>query len=463
MKLFWYLAAFFLFVILLLWIFQVVFMGGFYRTVTVNRLKKSAVQITSAALNGGDVGAAAYDAAERSGVCISVYCIKDGSGTQIAEAHVKNGCFIHTFISNADLNRIYSETGVSGGSLVTELLGNNSADGSSILYSYLSGGKDRAEYLILFNTEAFPVGAMSSTITVQLTLITTILLIGAGALAVVLSRKITRPVSGLCSEAEKLAGGVYDIGMPEGNILEINQLGEALIYAASELEKSDRMQKELIANVTHDLRTPLTMISGYSEVMRDIPGEMSAENMQVIIDESARLSALVNDVLELSKAQRGTMELNPKRFCITEAIREETRRYGEMLKVHGYNVEYESDGISAITEGDETKLMQAFCNLLNNAVNFTGDDKHVIVRQTVRDGVCRTEVIDSGAGIAVGELENIWGRYYRARDFQKKGIPGTGLGLSIVKQIMLAHGASFGVASTPGKGSMFWFEVKVCS
>ena len=438
-------------------------MGGFYRTVTLNCLKKSAVQITAAAMNGGDVGAAAYDAAERSGVCVSVYRIKNGSGTQIAEAHVKNGCFIHTFISNDDLNSIYNETGVSGGSLVTELFGDYSADGSSILYSSLSGGGENAEYMVLFNTESFPVGAMSSTITVQLTLITTILLIGAGALAIVLSRKITRPVSGLCSEAKKLAGGGYDIVMPEGNILEINQLGEALSYAASELEKSDIMQKELIANITHDLRTPLTMISGYSEVMRDIPGEMNVENMQVIIDESARLSALVNDVLELSRAQRGAMELHLKHFCITDAVREETRRYGEMLRGRGYTIQYESDGVGAVIDGDETKLMQAFCNLLNNAVNFTGEDKLVTVRQTVRDGVCRTEVIDSGAGISADELENIWDRYYRARDFQKKGIPGTGLGLSIVKQIMLMHGASFGVASTPGQGSTFWLEVRVCS
>lgn len=460
MKLFWYLAVFFMFIILLLWVFQVALMDSFYRGITLRDMKKNAAQITSVIYGGGDISAAAYRAAEASDACVSVYMIKDGTGKSISEAHLRNGCFIHGIVSGEALNQIYSETKSEDGSLSRELMLDDREDGGAFLYSRIAehGG---TEYLILFNAEIIPVNAVSSTITAQLLLITVILIVGAGILAVVISRKITRPVSELSREANELAGGDYRVSFEAGEIEELNRLGEALGYAAGELEKSDIMRRELIANITHDLRTPLTMISGYSEVMRDIPGEVTPENIQVIIDEAARLSALVNDVLEVSRAQNGAVKLRRSVFSITDAVKRETERYGELLGCKGYKVFYESDGACAETDGDETKLMQAFCNLLNNAVNFTGEDKTVTVRQSVHDGVCRTEVTDSGVGIPRDELKNIWDRYYRARDRHNKGVPGSGLGLAIVKQIMLLHDASFGVDSTEGCGSTFWFEVRL--
>ncbi len=458
MKLFWLLAVFFLFVIMLLWVFQVVLMNSFYQSVTAGKMNKSTDKIVSVIKNGGDIRTAVYDAATNSGACVSVYMIKNGTGVKIADAHVKNGCFVHDLISSGDLGRIYAETEEKGGSMVENA--GEVEDGGDILCSNIVSDKG-ADYMLILSTESFPAGAMASTVTIQLSLITVILLMGAGVLAIVISRKITRPVSQLCSEAEKLAVGDYSIDFSDGSVAEMNRLGETLRYAASELERSDRMQKELIANITHDLRTPLTMISGYSEVMRDIPGEVTPENIQVIIDESARLSALVNDVLEVSKAQNKAMMLKPAKFCISDAVRETVNRYGVMLKAKGYSVVYESDAVEVMTNGDETKLMQALCNLINNAVNFTGDDKRVTVRLSVRDGLCRVEVSDTGKGIPADELESIWDRYYRARDFQNKGIAGSGLGLSIVKHIMILHGASFGVESTIGVGSTFWFEVKI--
>ncbi len=461
MKLFWYLAAFFLFVIALLWIFQVLFMDVFYRSVTAGQMKKDSKRLEAVIAAGGDIDSVSYDVSIDSGVCISVYKIKDGSGSVVSEAHAKNGCFIHGLVSGDVLNRIYNEVEAAGGRYSAELFDDERSQvNGSILYASLTA-KDEVEYLLLFNTEAFPVGSTAATITVQLSLITVILIIGAAVLAAVISRKITRPVSELSREAEELAVGDYKVTFTESGIEELNRLGETLGYAAAELEKSDMMRRELVANVTHDLRTPLTLISGYSEIMRDIPGEVTAENLQVIIDESARLSALVSDVMEVSKAQSGNLELNRTEFSLTDAVRHTTQRYAEMLKGQGYTVVYESDGNPVRIVGDETKLLQAFCNLLNNAVHFTGDDKVVAVRQYVRDGVCHTEVTDHGAGIPEDQLEIIWDRYYRARDRHTKGVPGSGLGLSIVKQVMLLHDFTFGVTSTIGVGSTFWFETKV--
>lgn len=460
MKMFWILTAFVLFAILVLWVLQVVLMDNFYQVVATEKMNKSCDMIAGVIADGGDVRSAAYSAAEESGACVSVYMIKNGSGIKIADAHVKNGCYVHDLISSGDLGRIYGEAVKGGDSYVGNAGGTDIASGGgSILCADVIGDKG-AEYMLLLSTESFPMGTMATTVTVQLSIITVLLLMGAGVLAVVISRKITRPVSELCDEAERLAARDYGVSFSGGDIEEINRLGDTIGYAAAELERSDRMQKELIANITHDLRTPLTMISGYSEVMRDIPGEVTPENIQVIIDESARLSALVNDVLEVSRAQSRTMMLNPVRFCISDAVEDVVNRYGVMLKNKGYSISYESSDTGVMTFGDETKLIQALCNLINNAVNFTGDDKKVFVRLSVSEGFCRIEVSDTGCGIPADELESIWDRYYRARDFQNKGIAGSGLGLSIVKHIMLLHDASFGVRSVVGAGSTFWFEVK---
>ncbi len=460
MKLFWLLAGFVLFAILILWVLQVVLMDNFYQAVATGKMDKSNDRIINVIKHGGDVKSAAYSAAEESDACVSVYMIKNGSGMKIADAHIKNGCYVHDLVSNTELSRIYAETVNEGGTRVINVGVNAMTNvGTSIFYSSVIEDKG-VDYMILLSAESFPVGTMASTVTVQLSIITVLLLMGAGFFAIVISRKITRPVSELCREAERLAARDYSVSFSGGDIEEINRLGETMSYAATELERSDRMQKELIANITHDLRTPLTMISGYSEVMRDIPGEITPENIQVIIDESARLSSLVNDVLEVSKAQSHTMELNPVRFCISDAVESVVNRYGVMLKDKGYSISYESSEKDVMVFGDETKLLQALCNLINNAVNFTGEDKCVSVKLYVTDGICRIDVSDTGRGIPADELESIWDRYYRARDFHNKGIAGSGLGLSIVKHIMLLHDASFGVRSTIGAGSTFWFEVK---
>ena len=460
-KLFWYLAVFFLFIIALLWVCQVVFMNDFYRAVTVSHMKRDAGRIETVLKNGGNPDSAVYDASMGSAVCVSVYEIKDGRGKLVSQAHVKNGCRVHGSMSKEWLNDEYAKTRGAGGKNLVEAYGEvDEYYTGYLLYTVIAESGDRSYYIIM-DADAYLSDSTAATVTVQLTMITVILLIGAAIFAIVISRKITRPVSELSREAEELAVGDYKVSFTRSDIEELNRLGGALDYAATELERSSVMKQELIANITHDLRTPLTMISGYSELMRDIPGEVTPENLQVIIDESARLSALVSDVLEVSKAQNGALSLNLTQFCITDAVKNIVVRYNEMMRGRGYSVEFESDGASVMTKGDETKLMQAFCNLLGNALNFTGECGRVTVKQIIRDNMCRIEVTDFGMGIPADELQSIWDRYYRARDRHNKGVPGSGLGLSIVKHIMLAHDISFGVSSTPDVGSTFWFEVEI--
>ena len=210
--------------------------------------------------------------------------------------------------------------------------------------------------------------------------------------------------------------------------------------------------------MSHDLRTPLTLISGYAEVMRDIPGEMNSENMDIIVDEANMLSHLVNDMLDASKLTDGAVRIEPAPFSLTEALSETVSRYSKLKGAEGFDITLDADR-DAVVAADRARILQVVFNLLNNAVNYTGDDKKVTVRQTAGGSSCRVEITDTGDGIPEEDLPFIWDRYFKSREFHKRTREGTGLGLSIVKNLLMLHGAPFGVISEKGKGTTFWFEL----
>lgn len=236
-------------------------------------------------------------------------------------------------------------------------------------------------------------------------------------------------------------------------------MSATLNYTVNELTKSERLQRELIANVSHDLRTPLTMITAYAEVMRDLPGENTPENVQVIIDEAKRLTGLVNDLLDISKLQAGVSEIKMAEYNLTNGVKAVMDRYAKLVEQQGYKIIFCYDQ-EVWVEADEFKIYQVLYNLVNNAVNYTGEDKTVTVSQVVNGGIVRIEVRDTGEGIAQDQLENVWDRYYKIDKNHKRAVMGTGLGLSIVKNILKQHDARYGVKSKPGQGSTFWFELK---
>jgi signal transduction histidine kinase len=204
------------------------------------------------------------------------------------------------------------------------------------------------------------------------------------------------------------------------------------------------------------------MIVGYSEVMRDIPGENTPENVQVIIDETERLSQLVNDLLDLSKLQAGTRLPTLETLNLTDLIQSTLLRYEKLTQKDGYRIEYQGQA-SVNIRADRTMLLQVLYNLINNAINYTGEDKLVRVTQTLNSNGTRVRVsvIDSGVGIPQEQIPLIWDRYYKIDKVHRRAMIGTGLGLSIVKQVLEAHHTTYGVESKLGCGSTFWFEMPV--
>lgn len=336
-------------------------------------------------------------------------------------------------------------------------IGNDMAE--SVIYVRVVDMGD-SKNVIMINSVLTPVDATVSTLKAELKIISVILVLIAFVLAFALSKSISKSIIKINDEAKKLAEGDYSVNFNSKDYMEVAELSDTLNYAASELGKADSFQKELIANVSHDLRTPLTMIKGYAEVMRDIPGENTSENVQVIIDETERLSGLVNDMLDISKLKAGTISIQPQDYNITASIRHVLERYNKLREVDGFTIDFVYDREVEIY-ADEQKMYQVLYNLINNAINYTGEDKKVTVTQKVMDNILRIEVKDTGQGVKQEDIPYVWDRYYKDSSAHKRAIQGTGLGLSIVKNVLELHGAKYGVFSTQLQGATFWFEIAI--
>lgn len=465
--------------LLILWLFQTVYLDTFYKKIKTNELESALSHVETMSVDE-DFSQAVETIAESYDVCILV---TDFEGKTLFSADKNMNCAIHK-LPTEELVRIMKKAGDGEVIKIKNNIGlsfdkdiNNkdkrpnrfedkmnmppNDEYESLMLVKIITLNDGTQCAAFLNSIISPVSATVYTLRIQLIYISVIMVVIALVMAVVIAVKVSRPIININNSAKKMARGDYNIKYDVGSYKEISELSKTLNYTVSELKKTEDLQHELIANVSHDLRTPLTMITAYSEVMRDIPGENSPENVQVIIDEANRLTNLVNDMLDISKLQAGVDTLNAREYNLTSGIKSVIDRYAKLVEQDGYKVIFKYKEEDIMVRADEFKIYQVLYNLVNNAINYTGPDKTVTIKQIVNGEIVRIEVTDTGDGIAEEELANVWERYYKADKKHKREVMGTGLGLSIVKNILKLHDAKYGVLSKVGEGSTFWFELKI--
>lgn len=453
-KLLIYLSAFAAVILVAIWLLNIVFLDDIYGVIKKSQVT-GAAELICEALEEGAGEEAVYSIADEKNVCVSVYKIRNGVGKAFATAHVNSFCRIHKGAADTVISDIYEKA--EDGQFYEVIPSEEEELPDSALCAAVTDGED-CRFLTVISTEIEPVGATLTTLRYLFVWITVFVVAVSVVMAYIISKSITRPVIEMNETAKKLAVGNYDVNFCGDGFLETAELAGTLNYAASELGRMDAMQKELIANISHDLRTPLTTIMGFTEIMRDIPGENTPENMQVVIDETRRLSDLVSDMLDVSRLTAGTRKPQLECFSLSKVISETLERYNTLREREGYKFIFTAEE-DAVVNADKTLILQVVYNLINNAVNYCGEDKTVEVDLSVNEKVARVSVTDRGEGIAPEKLPLIWDRYYKAGGYHKRAVLGTGLGLSIVKNALILHGADFGVYSTVGSGSTFWFEL----
>jgi signal transduction histidine kinase len=380
---------------------------------------------------------------------------------ETTEADVESTPHLPASVYRAEIENLYKELVASGQNSFTKNVTDPDTRLITLEYAaFLTSSAGDRNVLYIFS----PLYPMQSTIDIlqnQLIYISIIAMVLAFLISFFISRRISGPIENITKSAEKLGEGEYGIVFDGGHYSEISKLADTLTYTSLELAKSDNLQKDVIANVSHDLRTPLTMITSYAEMIHDLSGSDPKKrnaHLQVIIDEAERLNKLVTDFLEISRMQSGVQEITLTLFSLKELIENTLQSYTGFVEKEGFKLVFISSGKGMI-RADEGRIKQVIDNLVTNAFKYNGRDRTVEVKMFDEEGYVRCEVSDHGIGIPKKDLKYIWERYYRASSNYKR-TNSTGLGLSIVKQILLLHGANFGVESALKKGSTFWFEIR---
>lgn len=345
---------------------------------------------------------------------------------------------------------------------VTLILEEKNTDRQTWVYAgYIDETKEKTLFVV---SPLYPVSSTIQILKQQLIYIALLSFAVAALFAFITSKRISQPIERISSQANRLAIGNYGVEFDENyRYEEIRNLSKTLNRASVEIDKSLELQKDLLANISHDLKTPLTMIKSYAEMIRDLSGDIPQKrnnHLQVIIDESDRLNNLVNDILILSSAQAGTLNLDIAAFSIEGLFKSVIQTYDILRERAGFNIMFNCRQ-DVMVLGDESRIKQVASNLLTNAIKYGGEDKMIFVNVKKWGKRVHCEIVDHGKGIKADELPYIWERYYKSSTNHVRKAKGSGIGLSIVKEILSAHNARFGVESKVDKGTTFWFELEV--
>lgn len=446
-----YLSLFSIFILLLFWELQMVFLDVLYEKYQIKDMNNMAKEIYAA--DSSSLRLLLNELVYNNSVCIE-HLSSDGVSTLYNDK--STGCLLGK--RNSNLSEYKNELIESGEELKAIKFVNPDYESEALLYGIKV---NKGEYVFLFSMLS-DVNSNSMAIKGQLIYITLLVIIFAILISMFLSKMISKPIEQITAKSKQLANGEYNVVFDKNGILEIDELADTLNYLESEVSKTDEYRRDLMANVSHDLKTPLTMIKAYAEMIRDISykdKEKMDKHLEVIISETDRLNILVGDILTLSKLQANADILNIDTFDLCEEVREILKKYEIMKETENYNFIVNMPE-KALIRADKNKINQVIYNLINNAMNYTGNDKNVWINIIENKKDYLVEIKDSGKGIDKEHLEHIWERYYKHEKNHQRNVIGTGLGLSIVKNILESHDFEYGVKSIKNKGTTFYFKVK---
>jgi signal transduction histidine kinase len=291
-----------------------------------------------------------------------------------------------------------------------------------------------------------------------------------------LARAVAHPVRRVSEASKQVAGGDLSVRLPEQGPAEVHDLAASFNEMAASLERSkheleeqnrqlresERLRSELISVISHEVRTPLACVLGYTSLLQTRPVEEATrqEYLSIIADEARRLEGLVGDLVDVKRIEQGRLELEPESFDLGALVAEQVRIFRGRSERH--TIQLDAAGSPLVVRADRSRLAQVIANLLGNAVKYSPEGGVVEVRAAVRNGNACVSVRDHGIGIPKVDRPRIFTKFFRG----SKGLGGTGgmgLGLAVSREIVEAHGGRMDFESEVGRGSIFWFEVSVNS
>lgn len=443
-------VGFAIIIISLLWFFQVHFFHINYEKYQVNIIKQSAEKIKNTSLDNLDD--TLEEIAYENDICVQYFGDK---GTK--NYNTKNKmCMLE---NSNNMTTKFKFDLLKEENQFVKLEGLNGH--KSIIYALDLGNN---KYVFL-NTTLEDLSAATTLLKNQMIYISIFIIFLAIVLAIFISKQFNKPILRITDKAKEMSKGNYDLEFDDSSIEELRELSSVLSVAASEMQETDELRRDLLANVSHDLKTPLTMIKAYAEKVRDISyKEASKRNkdLSVIIEESDRLNMLVNDLVEMSKIDQRKSTVKLTKYDLKDQITEVMKRYDLVQEKEGYTINVNMPDVDLLVKLDRRKMDQVFYNLINNALEHSGDDKLVEVDIKLRRDIITVKIKNYGKPIKKEEIPLVWNRYYTKEKNHKRNTIGTGIGLSIVKDVFEMHDIKYGVESDEKNGTIFSFVLDKC-
>jgi len=293
----------------------------------------------------------------------------------------------------------------------------------------------------------------------------------AAVLSLIIVKTMLEPIQGMTRAAEEMAGGDFSRKIEVQSEDELGILAETFNDMASQLEatleeirRSESMRREFVADVSHELRTPITSIKSYSETLAenpDIPDDMKTEFLRVIVNESDRMTKIVQDLLELSRFDSGASKLSIEEFDIEKSIRDVYAAILIEARKRGHDMELELEWQLPHIRGDRARIEQVIMNIVMNAVKYTPDGGRIDITAGAVGPDVYIKVSDNGTGIPKEDLPRLFDRFYRVDKARSRESGGTGLGLAIAKEIISMHGGDIMVESEVGEGTTFTIKLPI--
>ena len=316
------------------------------------------------------------------------------------------------------------------------------------------------KYTIVVSTNLARTEGIVSIVRSQLQTASILGIILSVIIATIMSHWFMSPLLKLSAATKEVAKGNYDVKVEIANKDEFGQLASDFNLMTEEIQHSHELQRDLIANISHDLRTPLTIIKGYAESIKDITGDskdIRDQQLTTIIEETDRLSQMVGSVMEYTKLSQSTYKLNIVQFDIADMCQDIVEMYNYKAIKDGKSISYAGPE-QIYVFADAALIERVIHNFVSNALVHTPPETRVGVAINVTDeGKVKVSVYDSGQGIRQEDIPHLFDKYYRAR--KDEGRTGSGLGLAIVKSILENHNFQYGVESREGLGTEFWFII----
>ncbi len=442
-----YFSVFIAIILLALWAIQIQFLQVFYERNVIEKIDTVAEEIKA---NKNNLDVLLQEYAYSNDMCIEYY----HDTVEIDYNLKKNNCILRDY--SYEIAKYKAE--LINNQKDYMILYAKKTNIKSILYAVNLGNSN----YVFLNATLEDMNSATALLKKQLIYLILILILASCIMAIFVSRRLNRPILKIISTAREMGKGNFNVKFEKSNVEELDELCDVLTVAASEMNKTEELKRDLLANVSHDLKTPLTMIKAYAEKVKDITykdPEKREKDLNVIIEETDRLNNLVNDLLDLSKMQAGESELNIEEYDIVKNINEILKRYDIVVEKEGYKFELDMPK-SAKVKADKAKIEQVIYNLINNAIEHTGEDLRVIITVKKQIDSVLISIKDTGAGLTEEEKQLVWNRYYKKEKKHKRNVIGSGIGLSIVKGILESHKCEYGIDSKVGQYTSFYFKLK---